>query len=478
MMLKQVLAEKRDFKLVCCHYRARAGSVPKPAGTFTGRIKITTVPCNYPLFRQKPAPPLRPAFILNNPALALHLGLRYFRQGGRRGFVSLVAWISLLGIFLGVLSLIVVMSVMNGFEAELRGRVLALVPHGDLRAKTGVLRDWQSLAESAGRQTGVAGVAPFVGGSAMLVSESVVRGAQLSGIDAQAETTVSSLHSSMIGGSYVSTRAGDYGIVLGELLARQLRVAVGDPVSVILPKVTVTPLGLYPREKVFTVTGLFSTGSQLDGTHAYIQLGDAQRLYQTGSGVNGLRLQFTNIDDAPRLIPEIAAALPGEVVATSWAQSQGSLFRAVKMEKILVKLLLLFIVLIAAFNIISILTMAVSERRGSIAVLRSMGMQPLTVMGIFIVYGMCTGVFGVAFGVLLGAPLAIHIGSVVAGLEQLFGAQVFNPQVYFITAIPSVLNWREVAQVAAVALGLSFLATLYPAWRAAQVMPAEALRYE
>ncbi len=415
---------------------------------------------------------------MNNPALALHLGLRYFRQGSRGGFVSLVAWISLLGIFLGVLSLIVVMSVMNGFEAELRGRVLALIPHGDIRATSGNLPQWRELVADIKRHDEVTGVAPFVGGSVMLVSAQVVRGAQLSGVDAVLEPSVSSLHRSISGGAYVALESGDYGIVLGELLARQLRVGVGDPVSVILPKVTVTPLGLFPREKVFTVTGLFSSGSGLDGTQAFVQIGDAQRLYQTGAAVSGLRVQFADIDRAPVLLPQIAAALPGNITAVSWAESQGSLFRAVKMEKVLVKLLLLFVVLIAAFNIISILTMAVSERRANIAVLRSMGMRPGTVMGVFMVYGMCTGVVGVVLGVAIGAPAALFVGDIVGVVERLLGMHVFNPQVYFITAIPSLLRWSEVAQVAAIALGLSFLATLYPAWRAAQVMPAEALRYE
>uniref|UniRef100_UPI003562CAF4 FtsX-like permease family protein n=2 Tax=Zhongshania sp. TaxID=1971902 RepID=UPI003562CAF4 len=282
----------------------------------------------------------------------------------------------------------------------------------------------------------------------------------------------------MIAGEYLSGDGGQYQIIIGDILARQLGVSIGDGLTVILPKVTVTPFGLYPREKEFTVSGVFSAGAQLDGTSAFIHIGDAQRLYQLGHDVEGLRLQLTDMFAAPQLLPVLAAELPEGSVAVSWSDSQGSLFQAVKMEKQMVRLLLLFIVLIAAFNIVSILSMAVSAKRGSIAVLRTMGSTPSSIMAIFIVYGMATGLIGLGLGLLIGVPLAQHIGDVVAFLEQLSGMQLFNPQVYFITHLPSHLEWSDVGVVSGFALLLSLLATLYPAWQASRVQPAEALRYE
>jgi lipoprotein-releasing system permease protein len=301
----------------------------------------------------------------------------------------------------------------------------------------------------------------------------------LYGIDPEQERGVSSVAEHMIAGAYLSDDgSGQYQIIIGDILARQLGVNIGDGLTVILPKVTVTPFGLYPREKEFTVSGVFSAGAQLDATSAFIHIRDAQRLYQLGDDVEGLRLQLTDMFAAPQLLPVLAAQLPEGSLAVSWSDSQGSLFQAVKMEKQMVRLLLLFIVLIAAFNIVSILSMAVSAKRGSIAVLRTMGSTPGSIMAIFIVYGMATGLIGLGLGLLIGVPLAQNVGGVVAFIEQLSGMQLFNPQVYFITHLPSHLQWSDVAVVSGFALLLSLLATLYPAWQASRVQPAEALRYE
>lgn len=410
--------------------------------------------------------------------LTLSIGLRYFRTGRRDRFMSLVAWISMIGMLIGVLSLIVVMSVMNGFEAELRQRVLALVPHGFVDGPQGGLQDWRQWRETVERQAGVEAAAPYIGGSAMLMNRGSVRGIQLYAIEPQAERRISSIADKMVAGAYLDASGAPYEILLGDILARQLRVEVGDSVTLVLPRVTVTPLGIYPREKAFNVAGIFGAGTQLDGSTAFIRLGDGQKLYQLGDAVHGLRVHVADLFAAPRILAGVKRALPEGVQVTDWSQTQGSLFAAVKMEKRMVRLLLLFIVLIAAFNIISILTMAVSDKRSAIAVLRTIGASPAAVMGIFVVYGMATGVFGVALGVALGVPLAIHAGEIVAFVEKLLGMQVFNPQVYFITAVPSRLYWEDVATIAGAALLLSLLATLYPAWRAARVQPAEALRYE
>lgn len=411
--------------------------------------------------------------------LSLAIGIRYFRSGRRDGFLSLVSWISLLGMFLGVLSLIVVMSVMNGFEAELRQRVLSLVPHGFVDGPDGRLSDWQRWADSVEQQPGIVAAAPYVGGSAMLLRQGNVHGVQLYAIDPEREKSTSAVAERIVEGRYLSADdGGSYGILLGDILARQLRVSLGDSLTVVLPRVTVTPLGLFPREKSVRVIGLFSAGAQLDSTTAFMHLRDGQRLYQSGEDVQGLRVQVDDLYAAPARLAALKPVLPEGVAVTDWSQTQGSLFSAVKMEKRMVRLLLLFIVLIAAFNIISILTMAVSEKRSAIAVLRTMGARPASIMFTFVVYGMLTGVIGILLGVLLGVPLAMNVGPIVGALEGLFGTQVFNPQVYFITAIPSRLQWLDVLSIAAAAVSLSLLATLYPAWRASKIQPAEALRYE
>lgn len=411
--------------------------------------------------------------------LYLHIGIRYFRRAsGNDRFLSLVSWFSLLGMLIGVVSLIVVMSVMNGFERELQQRVLSVVPHGYIEGPQRRLANWQNYANTLADNPQVSGVAPYVGGKAMLAVFKRLRGVSLYGINPEQERAVSAVSEHMIAGEYLSGDPGQYQIIIGDILARQLGVNIGDGVTVILPKVTVTPFGLFPREKEFTVSGVFSAGAQLDGSSAFIHIGDAQRLYQLGDDVEGLRLQLTDMFAAPQLLPMLAAQLPQGSVAVSWSDSQGSLFQAVKMEKQMVRLLLLFIVLIAAFNIVSILSMAVSAKRGSIAVLRTMGSTPGSIMAIFIVYGMATGLIGLGLGLLIGVPLAQHVGDVVAFIEQLSGMQLFNPQVYFITHLPSHLLWSDVVIVSSFALLLSLLATLYPAWQASRVQPAEALRYE
>ncbi len=411
------------------------------------------------------------------PALyPLKIGLRYFVSRRRDRFLSLVSWISLLGMAVGVISLVVVMSVMNGFEAELRGRVLSLVPHGFIDGPERRMSDWRARAEGLQKDKRVVGVSPYVGTAAMLMRGDRLRGIQLFAIDPEGEKAVSSIHEQIIEGRNLDAAA--YHIVLGDILARQLRVSVGDTINLVLPTVTVTPLGVFPREKAFEVIGLFKAGADIDGNTAFIHLADGQRLLRLGTAVNGLRVEFHNLFDAPALLQEIAKGLPEGTTTLSWAETQGSLFQAVKMEKRMIRLLLFFIVVIAAFNIISILTMAVSQRRAAIAVLRTMGATPADIVSIFICYGLLTAVLGVGLGGLLGVPLAIHIAEIIASLENLLGAKVFNPDIYFISRIPSVFQWSDFVGIVTAALTLSLLATLYPAWQASRIEPAEALRYE
>ncbi len=412
-------------------------------------------------------------------SLPVFIGLRYFRKGaGDDRFLSLMSWFSLLGMLLGVVSLIVVTAVMNGFESELQKRVLSVLPHGYVEGPGQRLEDWSSYRDALAGSPGLLAAAPYVGGKAMLATSSSVQGAALYGIDPELERAVSSVADKMVAGRYLQAAAGHYEIVVGDILARQLGLMPGDSLRLILPKVTVTPFGLFPREREFTVVGMFSAGVQLDASTAFIHLGDAQKLYQLGDAVQGLRLQFDDIMASARGAAALLPQLPQGSVAVDWSVSQGSLFQAVKMEKLMVRLLLMFIVVIAAFNIISILSMAVSARRGAIAVLRTMGATPAGVMAVFVVYGMATGLCGVVAGLLVGVPLALYIGDVVAWFEALTGLYVFDPQVYFISRIPSVLRLGDIALVCSFGISLSLLATLYPARQAAKIQPAEALRYE
>jgi lipoprotein-releasing system permease protein len=410
--------------------------------------------------------------------LSLFIGLRYSQSKRRNQYISFVSLISLLGMILGVIALVVVLSVMNGFEAEMRGRILSVVPHGYIEGPDGRLLDWQRWAQKASEHDQVVGVAPFISGNVMLSRPGMVRGAQLHAIDPVSETGVSKLSTSMANGDLAELKPGAYNIVVGKLLSRFLGVYVGDDISVILPKVTVTPVGLFPRVKRFHVVGIFEVGAQLDSTTVFIHLADGQKLFQMGDAVKGLRVQLDDLFTADQYFPELLSLMPDGAKATRWSQTQGSLFQAVKLEKRMVSLLLLIIVAIAAFNIISILTIMVADKRSDIAVLRTMGASPGSIMSVFIIQGLSVGIAGIVVGLGLGIPIALNAGNIVSGLESLFGAQVFNPQVFFISSIPSVLKWEDIFLVAGSAMLMSALATLYPAWRASKIHPAEVLRYE
>ncbi len=409
---------------------------------------------------------------------ALFIGLRYSFSRKRNRFTAVIALVSMLGMTLGVTSLITVLSVMNGFAGELRGRILSLVPHGYIEQQNGGIGDWRALAEDVLQSPQVLAVSPYISDKVILGAGNRLRGAVVTAIDPALEAHVSRIAAAFTVGSLESLDSGTFNIVMGAAMARALGVMVGDTVEITVPRITVTPLGIFPRSKRLTLTGLFEVGAQPDSYQAYISLAAGVKLLGQKGRVDGLQVKTDDLFMAPQTMLALAATLPDELTVRDWSQTQGSLFRAVKMEKIMVSLLLLSVVAVAAFNIISTLVMSVAEKRSDIAVLRTMGAQASDIMALFIAHGLGLAAVGVGAGALLGTALALNISEITVFVENLFNVKLFDPAVYFISELPSELKWQDVAGVISVSLGLSFLATLYPAWRASQVSPAEVLRYE
>ncbi|NHO68039.1 lipoprotein-releasing ABC transporter permease subunit [Aestuariicella hydrocarbonica] len=413
--------------------------------------------------------------------LPVFIGLRYTRSKRRNQFISFVSGFSLLGMTLGTIALIVVMSVMNGFDREIKQRLLQVIPHMELMGDEGV-ENWPGLQSTVEQQSGIVAAAPYVNGDAMVSFERGMQGIQLRGLLPKDVSRLSGLADHMILGSMDDLREGEYGIVLGRLLARYLGVTPGDKVSVTLPQLSVTPMGIYPRIKRFTVVGVFEVGAQVDQRLVITHLSDAQKLFRLGSRVSGIEARTRDMYGVDGLAQQLWQALSDEQKAhltlRKWTETQGSLFSAVKMEKTVVSVLLMIIIAVAAFNIISSLVLMVADKRFDIAVLRTLGLTRKQVMGVFMVQGAAIGWFGVLIGCVAGSLIAINVGTIVSFFESLIGVRVFDPSVYFISHMPSVLLASDVAIVVAVGLVMSLVSTLYPAYRASQVEPAEALRYE
>ncbi len=410
--------------------------------------------------------------------LPFFIGLRYTRAKRRNHFISFISAISMGGLVLGVMALIVVLSVMNGFDRELRQRILGMVPHATITAAQGELTDWQNLSATVAEIPGIEAIAPFIEGQGMMTSNGQVKGFMLYGIDPTLEATVSILPNHMIAGSLDDLEPGSFSIILGDILARSLGVAVGDKVTVVLPDASINPAGIFPRMKRFTVAGMFSVGADLDASLAYISIEDAARFMRFDEGVQGLRLRTDDLFKAPALSWQAAMALPGQYYVSDWTRTQGRLFQAIQMEKTMVGLLLTLIVVVAAFNIVSTLVMVVTDKQADIAILRTFGAKPRTIMAIFMVQGSVIGVVGTVLGTALGIVMALNVSAVVSFLETILGVTFLDPGVYFISDLPSELLWSDVVMIASGSLILSFIATLYPSWRAAKTQPAEALRYE
>lgn len=407
------------------------------------------------------------------------VGLRYTRAKRRNHFISFISMTSMAGITLGVAALIVVLSVMNGFQKELRTRILGVAAHVQLVGFDGGLTDWRGLVEASRRHPEVTGAAPYVNAQGLLSFEQTVQGALIRGVLPDLENTVSDIGASMKSGRFEDLRPGEFGIVLGNELARNLGVRVGEKVTVIAPQGQVTAAGVLPRLKQFRVVGVFEVGMyEYDSGLAIMHLADAQRLYRLGERVSGVRLKLKDLFAAPRVSRELAASLPGDVYLTDWTRSHGNYFRAVQIEKRVMFIILTLIVAVAAFNIVSTLVMAVTDKQADIAILRTLGASPGSIMKLFIVQGALIGFIGTVIGVAFGVVIALNIDTIVPFIEHTFDVQFLAKDVYYISELPSDLHVADVVTVALVSLVLSLVATLYPSYRAARLNPAAALRYE
>ena len=413
----------------------------------------------------------------------LLVGLRYTRSRkraqGRNRFISFISAVSMLGIALGVAALITVLSVMNGFQEELRSRILGVASHIQISGFESELANWQQVAEQAAKHPEVRAAAPYVQAQGMLSFDQTVRGTLVRGILPAAEEQVADFARYMRAGRLEDLRPGEFGIVLGADLAHNLRVRLGDKVTLIAPQGLVTPAAVLPRLKQFRVVGVFEAGMiEYDAGLALIHLADAQTLYQLGEDVSGVRLKVADIFDAPRVARELASRLDSPVLITDWTRSHANFFRAVALEKTMMTIILFLIVAVAAFNIVSTLVMAVQEKYADIAILRTLGARPGSIMAIFVLQGSIIGVVGLAAGVIGGFLLATNLGVVIPALEAVLGVTLWNKEIYYISEMPSKVLPSDVTAITSVSFVLTLLAALYPSWRASRVNPAEALRYE
>lgn len=412
----------------------------------------------------------------------LAVGLRYVRAKRRRsggGFVSFISFVSMAGIALGVGALIIVLSVMNGFQRDLRTRILGIASHVQISAYQGELHEWKKYADLARTLPQVAAAAPYVQQQAMFSLDSTVKGAIVRGIDPALEDSVADFAKFMKAGKLTDLVPGEFDVILGIDLARSLGVQMGDKVTLIAPQGLVTPAAVLPRVKQFRVVGVFEAGMyEYDVGLALIHMNDAQRLYQMGDGVSGVRLKLAELFDAPKVAMKLGLQMPPDAYVTDWTQSHANFFRAVEIEKRVMFIILSLIVAVAAFNIVSALVMAVQDKRADIAILRTLGASPRSIMSIFVVQGALMGFIGLGIGVVFGVTVALNIGTIVPFIENLFHFHILSPEVYQISSLPSELLWSDLIGIIIIAFILTLVATLYPSWRASRINPAEALRYE
>ncbi|WP_421794165.1 lipoprotein-releasing ABC transporter permease subunit [Hydrocarboniphaga effusa] len=409
----------------------------------------------------------------------LFAGLRYTRAKRRNHFISFISFASMLGIGIGVTALITVLSVMNGFERELRTRILGMASHATISAFEGGLADWPDVADTARKNPDVEAVAPYVEGEGMLRLGSGLSGTMLRGVLPDEERGVSDIGDKMVAGSLDDLKAGSFNIVIGYELAQVLGVTPGDKVDLMIPQASVTPAGVLPRFRRFTVSGIFKVGMyEFDRSLVLIHLGDAQSLYRMGDTVTGVRIKLHDLFKAPAVSRELAGQLQGIYYVNDWTRSHANFFSAVATEKMVMFIILSLIVGVAAFNIVSTLVMVVQDKQADIAILRTLGASPRSIMAIFMVQGSLIGIIGTVIGVVGGVSLALNVERLVPLLQALTGHQFLSPEVYYISDLPSELKSSDVIRISILSLALGLLSTLYPAWRASRVQPAEALRYE
>ncbi len=409
----------------------------------------------------------------------LFVGLRYTRAKRRNHFISFISLISILGIALGVMALITVLSVMNGFEKELRERILGMASHAHVTSFDSKLYKWKDVREKIASDPRVVGTAPQIEFEAMLNLGDKVSGALIRGIEPEEEKKVSDVHQHMVAGSLDDLKPGGFGIVLGKELAIALNVELGSKVTVVTPQANVTPAGFMPRFRRFTVVGVFSVGMyEYDRATAFVHIQDAARLMKYGNAVGSIRLKLDDMFAAKVVSADLTRLLGPDYFVSDWTVQHENFFRAIKTEKRVMFFILLLIVTVAAFNIVSTLVMLVNDKRPDIAIMRTLGMSPSQVMGVFVVQGMLIGALGTLLGVVCGVALATNVDVIVPWLEQLFHTKFLAADVYYITELPSDLRIRDVIIIAIVSFMASVLMTIYPAWQAARTSPAEALRYE
>lgn len=410
--------------------------------------------------------------------IELAIGLRYTRAKRRNHFISFISLASMLGIAIGVTALITVISVMNGFEGELRQRILGMVAHATISGAGQPMADWSVAVETARKDPRVIGAAPYIEREAMLQG-SRTQGALLRGIDPAQEPEVSELNAKMVKGEFGALQPGAFNILLGSELALWLGVDVGDQVTVFVPEFRSTPVGVMPQMKRFTVVGLFTAGMQeYDRQLAVIHIGDGQRLLRMGEGVTGVRLKLRDMFDGWKVARDLSDHLGSFYRIRDWSADHANFFRAIRMEKTVMFIILSLIIGVAAFNLVSSLVMLVTDKQADIAILRTLGMSPRSIMAVFVVQGSLIGVVGVILGLIGGVSLTLNLQWVVKAIESLLGTELMPADVYYITGVPTELRQWDVVQITFVALCMSMLATLYPAWRAARTEPAAALRYE
>ena len=410
----------------------------------------------------------------------LYVGLRYTRAKRRNHIISFISFTSMLGIALGVTALITVLSVMNGFEKELRDRILGMTSHATITGFDGTLENWVSLRSAALNNTKVLGAAPFVEAQAMLTRGNAVRGVLVRGVLPSEEPAVSNIGEFVKPeGAFADLRAGEFGIVLGSYIARALGAGVGSKVTLVAPQARVTPAGILPRLRRFNVVGVFEVGAaQYDSAVAMVNLDDASRVFQLKGRASGLRVKLEDLFQAPQVSRELAKELGGRFWVRDWTQHNENFFRALKIEKTVMFIILSLIIAVAAFNIVSALTMVVTDKEADIAILRTLGATPRQIMQVFIVQGTVIGIVGTLLGMLGGICLATNVESIVPAIESLLGHKILPPDIYYISDVPTDMRWRDVTKITAIAFVMSVVATLYPAWRASRIQPAEALRYE